>query len=179
VSRIGKNPVDIPEKVHVTLEGNTLKAKGPKGEMIQNLPSEIDIKIENNQIIFSRPNEQRKTRAMHGLARSLAFNTIEGVHNGFQKILDIEGVGYRAEMKGDRLLLSVGYSHPVLLVPPVGVELKTPTNVSIEISGADKQLVGQFAAIIRDIRPPEPYKGKGIRYRGEYIRRKAGKTTAK
>jgi large subunit ribosomal protein L6 len=179
VSRIGKNPVDIPEKVQVTLDGNTLKAKGPKGELVQELPIEIDVKLENNQLVFSRSNEQRRTRAMHGLARSLAFNTIEGVNNGFQKILDIEGVGYRAEMKGDRLLLSVGFSHPVLLVPPHGVELKTPTNNSIEVSGADKQLVGQFAAIIRDIRPPEPYKGKGIRYRGEYIRRKAGKTTSK
>jgi large subunit ribosomal protein L6 len=179
VSRIGKKPVDIPEKVQVTLDGNILKAKGPKGEMTQELPPEIEMKLEDNQLIFTRPSEQRQMRAKHGLARSLAFNTVEGVHNGFQKILDIEGIGYRAEMKGDRLLLSVGFSHPILLVAPQGVELKTPSNSIIEVSGVDKQLVGQFAAIIRNIRPPEPYKGKGIRYRGEYVRRKAGKTTAK
>ncbi len=178
MSRIGKKPVDIPDKVQVTLEGNLLKAKGPKGEMMQELPAEIDCKLENDQLVFTRPNEQRQMRAKHGLARSLAFNAVEGVSNGFQKILDIEGVGYRAEMRGDRLLLSLGFSHPILMVPPQGVELKTPTNNVIEIFGADKQLVGQFAAIIRDLRPPEPYKGKGIRYRGEYVRRKAGKTSA-
>ena len=178
MSRIGNKPVDIPDKVQVTLDGNVLKAKGPKGEMIQDLPTEIECKMENNQLVFTRPNDNRKIKSMHGLARSLAGNVIEGVSNGFQKILDIEGVGYRAELKGDRILLSLGFSHPILLVPPKGIELSTEGNNTIIINGADKQMVGQFAAIIRNLRPPEPYKGKGIRYRGEYIRRKAGKTSA-
>ena len=178
MSRIGNKPVEIPDKVQVSLEGNILTAKGPKGEMTQKLPDEIECKLENNQIVFSRPSEARPIKAKHGLARSLANNVIEGVSKGYQKILDIEGVGYRAEMKGDRILLSLGFSHPVLLIPPKGIELKTQGNNIIEINGADKQKVGQLAAIIRDLRPPEPYKGKGIRYRGEYIRRKAGKTSA-
>ena len=178
MSRIGNQPVDIPDKVQVTFEGNIIKAKGPKGEMSQPLPKEIECKIEDNKVIFDRSSDHRKVKAKHGLARTLAFNAIDGVTNGFQKILDIQGVGYRAEMKGKRMLLSLGFSHPILIVPPDGVELKTPSNVIIEVSGVDKQLVGQLAAIIRKLRPPEPYKGKGIRYRDEYVRKKAGKTSA-
>lgn len=179
MSRIGKKPVVVPDKVKVTIEDRLLKAKGPKGELQLALASEIDYNIDNNVITFSRSSGDKKIRALHGLTRSLAFNVVEGVMNGFSKTLQIEGVGYKVEMKENNLMLSLGFSHAVAIVPPTGITLATPTTNSIVVSGIDKQLVGEVTAKIRALRPPEPYKGKGIRYAGEYIRRKAGKTTSK
>jgi len=179
VSRIGKKPIQIPKNVQVSFDGNLLKAKGPKGELKLEIPKEIEFKLENNEITFSRPNDMKQVRALHGLIRSLAFNAIEGVTNGFKKVLQIEGVGYKVEMKGNNLLLALGYSHPILIIPPSDIEIKSPAPNQIHIHGIDKQRVGQLAARIRELRPPEPYKGKGIRYEGEYIRRKAGKSSSK
>jgi large subunit ribosomal protein L6 len=179
VSRIGKKPINIPPKVQVSVEGRVLKAKGPKGELFMNLPDQIDLNIDNNIINLVRPNDEKKVKSLHGLTRALAANVIEGVVNGYTKTLQINGVGYRAEMKGKRLMLSLGYSHQILVVPPEGIDISSPTSNTIIVAGIDKQLVGQTAAVIRDLRPPEPYKGKGIRYENEYVRHKAGKTTAK
>lgn len=179
MSRIGKKPIQIPKNVQVSFEGNLLKAKGPKGELKIEIPKEIEFKLENNEITFSRPNDMKQVRALHGLIRSLANNVIEGVTNGFKKVLQIEGVGYKVEMKGNNLLLALGYSHPILIIPPSDIEIKSPAPNQIHIHGIDKQRVGQLAARIRELRPPEPYKGKGIRYEGEYIRRKAGKSSSK
>ncbi len=179
MSRIGKKPIQIPKNVQVSFDGNLLKAKGPKGELKLEIPKEIEFKLENNEITFSRPNDMKQVRALHGLIRSLAFNAIEGVTNGFKKVLQIEGVGYKVEMKGNNLLLALGYSHPILIIPPSDIEIKSPAPNQIHIHGIDKQRVGQLAARIRELRPPEPYKGKGIRYEGEYIRRKAGKSSSK
>jgi large subunit ribosomal protein L6 len=171
-------PINIPAKVNVTIEGKTVKAKGPLGELSYTVPEEIDFKIEDGVMTFSRTSEHRKVRSLHGLARSLTANVINGVDTGFTKVLQIEGVGYKVEMKGDRLFLSLGYSHPILVIPPKGLSFETPNVTTIKIHGIDKQAVGQIASMIRDLRRPEPYKGKGIRYEGEYIRRKAGKTAA-
>jgi len=179
VSRIGKKPIQIPNNVQVSFDGNLLKAKGPKGELKLEIPKEIEFKFENNEITFSRPNDLKNVRALHGLTRALAFNVIEGVTNGFKKVLQIEGVGYKVEMKGNNLMLALGYSHPILVIPPKDIEIKSPALNQIHIHGIDKQRVGQLAARIRELRPPEPYKGKGIRYEGEYIRRKAGKSSSK
>ncbi|MBI5325913.1 MAG: 50S ribosomal protein L6 [Ignavibacteriae bacterium] len=179
MSRIGKKPINIPPKVQVSVDNHTIKAKGPKGELSLKLPESIDISIENNIISFSRPNDEKKVRSIHGLTRALASNVIEGVANGYTKTLQINGVGYKAEMRGNRLMLSLGFSHPVLVVPPDGIDIISPNANTIIINGIDKQLVGQTAAVIRKLRPPEPYKGKGIRYENEYVRHKAGKTTAK
>ncbi len=179
MSRIGKNPIEIPDKVQVTIsDEGLLTAKGPKGELTYQLPEAINYNLEGNTLTFGRDNEDRKVRAQHGLARALSANLIEGVVNGFAKTLLIEGVGYKAEMRGNRLFLSLGFSHPVLIIPPDGIEFETPKPTIIIIKGIDKQLVGQVAATVRKLRKPEPYKGKGIRYEGEYIRRKAGKTAA-
>lgn len=179
MSRIGKKPITIPDKVKVTIENGLLSAKGPKGEMSLRLPSEVSYEIENNTITFSRSSDDKRIRSLHGLARALAFNVVEGVTNGFTKTLQIEGVGYKVEMKEKNLMLSLGFSHPVAIVPPAGITLAVPANNQITITGIDKQLVGEIAAKIRSLRKPEPYKGKGIRYQGEFIRRKAGKTTSK
>ena len=179
MSRIGKKPIQIPNNVQVSFDGNLLKAKGPKGELKLEIPKEIEFKFENNEITFSRPNDLKNVRALHGLTRALAFNVIEGVTNGFKKVLQIEGVGYKVEMKGNNLMLALGYSHPILIIPPKDNEIKSPAPNQIHIHGIDKQRVGQLAARIRELRPPEPYKGKGIRYEGEYIRRKAGKSSSK
>lgn len=178
MSRIGNKPIVVPDKVQVTIEDHILKAKGPKGELSIELPNEIEYKIENNTITFSRPNEEKRVRSLHGLARALASNVVDGVTSGFEKILQIEGVGFKAEMKGQKLVLSLGFSHPILFIPPDGIEFVVPNPNRIEVKGIDKQLVGECAAKIRKLRPPEPYKGKGIRYEGEYVRRKAGKTAA-
>jgi large subunit ribosomal protein L6 len=164
--------------VQVKIENNVLTAKGPKGEMSVNIPDGITFNVEDNVLTFSRKDDAKRSKAMHGLTRALANNIIEGVSKGFQKTLKVEGVGYKAEQKGKNLLLSLGFSHPVYVVASDGIELSAPKPTTIVISGIDKQLVGQFAANIRKLRKPEPYKGKGIRYEGEYIRRKAGKTTA-
>ncbi|NLO19289.1 MAG: 50S ribosomal protein L6 [Ignavibacteria bacterium] len=177
MSRIGKKPIQVPNDVQVSYEGSLLKAKGPKGELKLTIPEEIELKYENNEITFSRANDFKKVRAVHGLTRSLAFNVIEGVTNGFKKVLQIEGVGYRVEMKNKNLLLALGFSHPILVIPPEDITIETPSATQIHISGIDKQRVGQLAARIRSLRPPEPYKGKGIRYEGEYVRRKTGKSS--
>ncbi|OGU10798.1 MAG: 50S ribosomal protein L6 [Ignavibacteria bacterium GWB2_35_12] len=179
MSRIGKKPINIPPKVQVSVEGRVLKAKGPKGELFMKLPDQIDLNIDNNIITFVRPNDEKKVKSLHGLSRALAANVIEGVVNGYSKTLQIIGVGYKAEMKGKRLILALGYSHQIMVVPPEGIDISSPSPNTIIVNGIDKQLVGQTAAVIRDLRPPEPYKGKGIRYENEYVRHKAGKTTAK
>ena len=178
MSRIGNNPIIVPDKVQVSIEGQRISAKGPLGELFFDVPEEISFKFEEGVITFSRSSEDRKIRSLHGLARSLTANVVDGVNTGFEKILLIEGVGYKAEMKGDRLFLSLGYSHPILVIPPAGLTFETPKATTIKIHGIEKQVVGQIASMIRDLRRPEPYKGKGIRYEGEYVRRKAGKTAA-
>lgn len=179
MSRIGLKPVVIPDKVQVTIKERLLNAKGPKGELQLELPDVIDFKVEDNVITFSRPNDLKRVRALHGLTRALTANVIDGVNTGFSKTLKLEGVGYKVEMKGKNLMLSLGYSHPIVVIPPNGIEIQAPAATTVIVSGMDKQLVGEIAARIRKLRPPEPYKGKGIRYDGEYVRRKAGKTTSK
>ncbi|GAB1372101.1 50S ribosomal protein L6 [Candidatus Kapaibacterium sp.] len=179
MSRIGKKPITVPDKVKVSLNDGVVVAKGPLGELQYKVPEAITVVMENNTITFSRGSEERHIRALHGLSRALTANIIEGVSKGFEKNLIIEGVGYRAELRNGRLFMSLGFSHPVLIIPPQGIEFEVPTATTIKIKGIDKQLVGLFAAKIRQIRPPEPYKGKGVRYQNEYIRRKAGKTASK
>lgn len=179
VSRIGKKIIVVPDKVQVKIEDRLLKAKGPKGELSFRLPEEIDYVFENNTLSFSRQNDLKHVRALHGLTRAEVYNAVFGVSEGFTRTLLIEGVGYKVEMKGKNLVLSLGYSHPTLLIPPDGITIEAPTPSQIKVSGIDKHIVGLVAAKIRSLRPPEPYKGKGIRYEGEYIRRKAGKTSAK
>ena len=179
MSRIGNNPINIPDKVQVSLNGNTISVKGPKGEMTFEKNDNIILTQKDNTIIFSRENNEKITRSLHGTTRAVVDNMVTGVSTGFKKELDIEGVGFKAEMKKDRLFLSLGYSHPILVLPPDGVQFTTPTPTKIEINGNNKQIVGEVASKIRSLRKPEPYKGKGIRYSGEYIRRKAGKSAAK
>lgn len=179
MSRIGKRPIEIPEGVTVTLEGNTVKAKGPLGEQAVVVVPEIEVKIEGNEVVLSRKNDDRKSRALHGLSRTLVSNAINGVKTAFVKKLEIQGVGYRASMQGTTLNLALGYSHPVNIEPPASVKIEVEANTKITVSGINKQEVGDVAALIRSKRPPEVYKGKGIRYEGEYIRRKAGKAGKK
>ena len=176
MSRIGRLPIDIPNGVQVNLNGSDVSVKGPKGEMKRLFSSSIGITLENNQLSFTRNSENPADRAMHGTTRAVLANMIHGVSKGFEVVLEVEGVGYRAEMDGKNLALFVGYSHPVKMEPPAGVSIETDAKTrSIKVLGFDKELVGQIAANIRKVRPPEPYHGKGIRYRGEKIRRKAGK----
>jgi large subunit ribosomal protein L6 len=175
VSRIGKVPVPIPEKVEVTIQQNKVIVKGPKGELTWDYSPELSVVRQGNEIVVTRPTDSKTHRSLHGLTRVLIANMIEGVSNGFQKNLEITGVGYSAVMRGKSLQLNVGFSHPVLITPPEGITLTVPKNLVITINGINKQQVGQMAAKIRSIAPPEPYKGKGIQYQGEYIRRKAGK----
>jgi large subunit ribosomal protein L6 len=176
MSRVGRLPVEIPQGVDVEIKGTSVRVKGPKGELSHTFPPVVEIKQEEGQVIVNRPSELKFHRSMHGTTRALIQNMVTGVTDGFEKFLEIQGVGYRAEMKGENLEISVGYSHPVDVEPPDGITFEVlERNNVIRISGADKQAVGQIAAVIRKIRPPEPYKGKGIRYRGEYVRRKAGK----
>ena len=179
MSRIGKKPIVIPEGVTVTLEGNTVKAKGPLGEQSVDVVPEITVKIEGNEVVLSRANDDRKVRALHGLSRTLVSNAINGVKTAFVKKLEIQGVGYRASMQGTTLNLALGYSHPVNIEPPKSVKIEVEANTKITVSGINKQEVGDIAALIRSKRPPEVYKGKGIRYEGEYIRKKAGKAGKK
>jgi large subunit ribosomal protein L6 len=176
VSRIGKKPVVIPDGVKITQEGNFLKIKGPKGELEQQIHPNISIEIVENQVNVTRPNDSKQNKSLHGLSRALVQNMVTGVTDTYKKTLDIVGVGYKAELKGKDLLLNIGYSHPIFLIPPEGVTLETPTPTQIIISGIDKQLVGLVSAKIRSFRKPEPYKGKGIKYSDEHIVRKAGKT---
>lgn len=179
MSRIGKSPVEIPDKVNVEIQGNTVKAAGPLGTLELTLRPEVKAEKQDNKIIVSRVSDDRKARSLHGLSRTLVANLVNGVSKGFQKRLEIHGVGYRAALDGANLNLSLGYSHPVKIEPPTGIEIKVEGNNKIVVSGADKQAVGDIAALIRSKRPPEVYKGKGIRYEGEYVRRKAGKAGKK
>jgi len=178
MSRIGKLPVTIPAGVTVDLQGNAIKVKGPKGELSRTLHGEMSLELEDGTLTVTRPSEAKRHRALHGLTRSLVANMVEGVSNGFTKSLEIQGVGYRAEAKPFGVTLVVGYSHPVDYQAPEGIKITVENNV-VTVAGADKEAVGQVAAEIRSVRPPEPYKGKGIRYQGEHVRRKAGKTGAK
>ena len=176
MSRIGRLAIDIPNGVQVNLNGSNVIVKGPKGEMQRVFSSLIGISMENNQLSFTRNSEEPAERALHGTTRAVLANMIHGVSKGFQVVLEVEGVGYRAEMDGKSLALFVGYSHPVKMEPPTGISFETDAKTrQIRVLGFDKELVGQIAANIRKVRPPEPYHGKGIRYQGERIRRKAGK----
>ncbi|MDI6870752.1 MAG: 50S ribosomal protein L6 [Bacillota bacterium] len=175
MSRIGRLPVPIPEGVTVSLEGNVIRVKGPKGELVRELHRDIKVEVVGQEVRVSRPGDDGFYRALHGLTRSLIANMVEGVTKGFQRNLEIAGVGYRAAKEGKTLVLSMGYSHPVRVEPAPGIEFEVPSPTRLAVKGSDKQLVGQTAAQIRAIRAPEPYLGKGIRYEGEVIRRKAGK----
>jgi large subunit ribosomal protein L6 len=177
MSRIGKKPVGVPKGVDVNVAERTLRVKGPKGELALNVHPELSVKVEDGQVVVERPSDSARHKALHGLTRTLVSNMMAGVTSGFSKTLEIVGVGYKAEKKGgDQLTLSLGYSHPIQYRPPAGITIDVPNPTTVTVRGADKQTVGQVAADIRSFRPPEPYKGKGIRYQGEQIRRKAGKT---
>lgn len=175
MSRIGKLPVTIPTGVKVDLEANALRLEGPKGKLQTALPGGLDVKVEGNLLRVERLSEDRKIRALHGLTRKLIANMTQGVSQGFTRVLDINGVGYRAEVKGQEIHMTLGYSHPVVFSLPAGVSAAVERQVIITLSGADRQVLGESAAKIRSLRPPEPYKGKGIKYREEVIKRKAGK----
>ena len=175
MSRIGKRPIDVPAGVIVSVDPGRVTVSGPKGELRQVVPQRMTISQEDGVITVTRPTERGEDRALHGLTRTLIANMVEGVTKGFEKKLEIQGVGYRAQLKGSDLELNVGYSHPVLIKPRMGITFDVPTPTEIVVKGTDKQMVGQTAAEIRKVRPPEPYKGKGIRYDGEYVRRKVGK----
>ncbi len=176
MSRIGKQPVTIPSGVEVALDGNLITVKGPKGSLEFNFNSELTVTVEDNQITLVRPSDQKFHRSIHGTTRAIINNMILGVSEGFKKELVMKGVGYRALLQGTKLVISAGYSHPVEMIVPEGLTVEVPKNTQIIVSGIDKQLVGEFAANIRGVRPPEPYLGKGIRYVDEYVRRKEGKT---
>lgn len=176
MSRIGKKPVEIPKGVNINLEGQVIKVKGPKGELHRTIHPAIKAEVVESEIKFSRPDDLKESRSLHGLTRALIQNMIIGVTDSYKKTLDIVGVGYKAELKGKNLLLNIGYSHPIYFVPPDDVKLEVPAPTQIIISGIDKELVGLVAAKIRSFRKPEPYKGKGIKYSDERIIRKAGKT---
>lgn len=176
MSRIGSRPIEVPSGVEVRVEGSTVHVKGPKGSLSQRLNAEIKVSVADGQVAVERPTDQQRHRALHGLSRTLVANMVEGVTDGFSRKLEIQGVGYRAEKKGEGITLHLGFSHPVQYPAPEGIDLQVPQQTEVVVAGADKQLVGQVAAEIRSIRPPEPYKGKGVRYAGEQVRRKAGKT---
>jgi large subunit ribosomal protein L6 len=177
MSRIGKKPIEVPEQVTVTLsEGNVVTVKGPKGELTNKFNPEIKIEKEGNVITLIRPSESKQHRSIHGTTRSLLDNMVTGVSKGFERSLELVGVGYRAQLQGQKLVLNVGFSHPVEFTPEEGVQIEVPENTKIKITGIDKERVGALASTIRQVRPPEPYKGKGIRYQGEKVRSKEGKT---
>jgi len=175
MSRIGKKPIEIPAGVEVKMDGNSVTVKGPKGTLTQEFNPNMEIKVEGNVITVARPNDEKENRALHGLTRSLLFNMVEGVANGYSKKLEVNGVGYRVQKQGKTLNMNLGFSHPVVFEEIEGITIECPGPNEIIISGPDKQKVGQFAAEIREKRPPEPYKGKGIKYADEVIRRKEGK----
>lgn len=179
MSRIGRKPISIPQGVQVDILGNNVKVKGPKGELNQVVHPDMKVSLNNGIITVERPSDEKKHRALHGLTRTLISNMISGVTNGYTKALDINGVGYRAAKQGKNLVLTIGYSHPVEIQPLPGIEFDVPAPNKIIVKGIDKQVVGQMAAEIRAVREPEPYKGKGIKYESEVIRRKAGKTGKK
>jgi large subunit ribosomal protein L6 len=175
MSRIGRKPIPVPEAVTVEIAPGQVAVKGPKGELNQRLSPDMTVEQADSEVTIQRPTDRGEHRALHGLTRSLIANMVEGVTNGFEKQLEIQGVGYRAQLKGKNLEMALGYSHPVTVEPPEGIEFEVPQPTEIVVRGIDKQLVGQVAADIRKRRPPEPYKGKGIRYRGEHVARKVGK----
>jgi large subunit ribosomal protein L6 len=179
MSRIGRKPVVVPKGVTVQVQGNTVAVKGPRGELRRSLHPDMQLALANDQFTVTRPSEEKRHKALHGLTRTLVQNMVEGVSKGFTKSLEIQGVGYKAEAKPYGVNLIVGYSHPVKYEAPKGIKISVDNNTVVKIEGADKELVGQVAAELRSVRPPEPYKGKGIRYVGEQVRRKAGKTGAK
>lgn len=179
MSRIGRKPVVVPKGVTLQVDGNTVAVKGPRGELRRTLHEDMEIALKDNQFTVARPSEEKRHKALHGLTRTLVQNMVEGVSKGFSKSLEIQGVGYKAEAKPYGVNLIVGFSHPVKYEAPKGIKISVDNNVMVKIEGADKELVGQVAAELRQVRPPEPYKGKGIRYVGEHVRRKAGKTGAK
>jgi large subunit ribosomal protein L6 len=175
MSRIGKKPIEIPSGVSVSVDPGRVMVNGPLGELTQTIPPRIRVEQRDGELTVSRPTERGDDRALHGLTRTLVANMVEGVTKGFEKKLEIQGVGYRAALRGQALELAVGFSHPVVVDPPAGITFEVPTATEILVKGIDKQRVGQIAADVRAVRPPEPYKGKGIRYQGEYVRRKVGK----
>jgi large subunit ribosomal protein L6 len=175
MSRIGKQAIPLPDSVNVSLSPGRVQVNGPLGELVQQVPARMKVEQKDGELVVERPTERGDDRALHGLTRTLIANMVEGVTKGFEKRLEIQGVGYRASMRGQALEVAVGFSHPVVKDPPAGITFEVPTPTEIVVKGTDKQQVGQVAAEIRKIRPPEPYKGKGIRYQGEYVRRKVGK----
>jgi len=175
MSRIGKQPIAIPPSVQVEMEGQRVTIKGPKGELSREFDPEMRLHLEDQRLLVSRPSDQPRHRALHGLTRALLANMVNGVENGFTKTLELQGVGYRAQQLGQKIQLAVGYSKPFEFAPPAGITLEVEGTNRVHVRGIDRELVGQVAAEIRKVRPPEPYKGKGIRYEGEYVRRKAGK----
>jgi large subunit ribosomal protein L6 len=175
MSRIGKQPILVPSGVTVSIEDGLVRVNGPKGELSERIPRDITVAQEDDQLVVTRPTDRGEHRALHGLTRSLVFNMVHGVTEGYEKALEIQGVGYRAQKKGSDLELSLGFSHPVPVKAPEGIEFDVPQPTRILVKGISKQLVGEVAANIRKQRPPEPYKGKGIRYEGEYVARKVGK----
>jgi len=175
MSRIGKQPIEVPSTVSVSLSPGRVIVNGPLGELAQEVPQRVSIEQADGEIRVTRPTDRGPDRALHGLTRSLVANMVEGVTKGFEKRLEIQGVGYRASLRGTSLELNVGFSHPVVMNPPDGIEFEVPSNTEVVVKGIDKQKVGQTAAEVRKVRPPEPYKGKGIRYQGEYVARKVGK----
>ena len=179
MSRIGKRPIEIPSGVTVEVKQNTVAVKGPKGELRRTLPHEMQLALEGTTFTVTRPSDEKRHKQLHGLTRTLVANMVEGVSKGYVKTLELQGVGYKAETKPYGVNLIVGYSHPVKYEAPKGIKISVEGNTVVKIEGADKEVVGQVAAELRSVRPPEPYKGKGIRYQGEQVRRKAGKTGAK
>jgi large subunit ribosomal protein L6 len=179
MSRIGKAPIEVPAKVDVTIEGNTVTVKGPLGQMTRTFRPEVEIVRQDNLLIVSRHNENRTSRSLHGLSRTLLSNMVIGVNQGFTKQLEMVGVGYKAQVQGKTLVMQLGFSHPVEVLPPDGIDITVEANTKITVKGYDKQTVGDVAANIRSWRKPEPYKGKGVRYAGEIVRRKAGKAGKK
>ena len=179
MSRIGRKPIPVPQGVDIQIEGNLVRVKGPNGQMEREIHQDMIISLEEGNLVVNRPSDAKNHRSLHGLTRTLLSNMVEGVTKGFQRNLELVGVGYRAAKQGNKLVLTVGYSHPVEMEAPAGIEIEVPAPTKIALKGADKQVVGQFAANVRAVRAPEPYKGKGIKYEGEIIRRKAGKTGGK
>lgn len=176
MSRIGNKVVVLPAGVEIKQDGNNITVKGPKGELTRELSSDIKMNIEGNEVTFTRPNDSKEMKTIHGTTRANFNNMVVGVSEGFQKALELIGVGYRAQVQGNKLTLNVGYSHPVEMTAPEGVTFEVPANTQVIVKGINKEVVGELAANIRGVRPPEPYKGKGIRYVGEFVRRKEGKT---
>ena len=179
MSRIGRRPIEVPQGVEVRLQGSHVAVKGPRGALERDIHPTMRVVVGQGAVSVERPDDTREARSLHGLTRTLIANMVEGVSTGFEKALELQGVGYRASKSGQKLVLTVGFSHPVEMTPPEGVSVEVPAPASVLVRGANKESVGEFAAKIRSVRPPEPYKGKGVRYRGERVRRKVGKTGKK